>query len=537
MKHFSNLRRWILGGVSLGVFAVILAFLHGTHNSPGIDSPARANDEKSAMARMWPLFGGTLSRNMVNPDEKNMPTEWSVEPGKEKNIKWVAKLGSRSYGGPVVANGKIYVGTNRAAPTDPPVPGDKGVIRCYRESDGKFLWQSIHDKLPSGLVNDWPDQGICSTPVIEGNRIYYVSNRCEVICATTEGLGAGKNEGVQDEKYKSPTDADIVWRLDMMKELNVFPHNLAVCSPLIAGDLLFVITANGVDEGHINIPSPNAPSFIAVNKKTGKVVWKDNSPGEKIIHGQWSNPVYTVVNGQPQVIFPGGDGWLRAFEPDTGKLLWKFDGNPKSAIYKLGGKGTRNEIISTPVVYDHKVYFGVGQDPEHRYGVGHMWCVDLTKKPDPKTLDLSPNDDPVFDPKAAANKNSALVWHFGGTPPKDTEIQRDFIFGRTISTCAIQDDLVYISELEGYLYCLDAKTGKKYWEHNLKADIWGSPYLVDGKVYIGTDGSELSIFKHGREKELINTIDMHSKVRGTPVAVNGVLYVMTETHLYAIKQK
>jgi outer membrane protein assembly factor BamB len=244
-----------------------------------------------------------------------------------------------------------------------------------------------------------------------------------------------------------------------------------------------------------------------------------------------------VVNGQPQVIFPGGDGWLRAFEPDTGKLLWKFDGNPKSAIYKLGGKGTRNEIISTPVVYDHKVYFGVGQDPEHRYGVGHMWCVDLTKKPDPKTLDLSPNDDPVFDPKAAANKNSALVWHFGGTPPKDTEIERDFIFGRTISTCAIQDDLVYISELEGYLYCLDAKTGKKYWEHNLKADIWGSPYLVDGKVYIGTDGSELSIFKHGKEKELINTIDMRSKVRGTPVAVNGVLYVMTETHLYAIKQK
>src|SRR5262249_21684173 len=178
-------------------------------------------------------------------------------------------------------------------------PGDKGVVRCYRQSDGKFLWQAIHDKLPAGLVHDWPDQGVCSTPFIDGDRIYYVSNRCELVCATTEGLGAGKNVGpVTDEKYNGPTDADIVWRLDMMKELDVFPHNLATSSPLVVSDLVFVITSNGVDEGHINVPSPKAPSFIAVDKKTGVVKWKDNSPGEKIIHGQWSNPVYAVINGQ-----------------------------------------------------------------------------------------------------------------------------------------------------------------------------------------------------------------------------------------------
>jgi outer membrane protein assembly factor BamB len=524
----------------MSVFVLAIAIVGGGWfgRSPTGALQAKVDDTASSMARMWPLFGGTLSRNMVNLVEKNMPQEWSVEPGKEKNIKWVAKLGSRSYGGPVVAGSKVYVGTNRAAPQDPPVPGDKGVIQCFSEADGKFLWQSIHDKLPSGLVNDWPDQGICSTPVIEGDRIYYTSNRCEVICATTNGLGAGKNEGVQDEQYKGPKDADIVWRLDMMKELNVFPHNLAVCSPLIVGDLVFVITGNGVDEGHINIPSPKAPSFIAVDKKTGKVRWQDNSPGEKIIHGQWSNPVYTVVNGQAQVIFPGGDGWLRAFEPQTGKLLWKFDGNPKSAVYKLSGKGTKNEIISTPVVYDNKVYFGVGQDPEHRYGVGHFWCVDLTKKPDPKTLDLTPKDDDRFDPKDPRNKDSGLVWHFGGAADAKTadEIGRDYLFGRTISTCAIHDGLVYISELEGYLHCFDAKTGKKYWDHNLKADIWGSPYWVDGKIYIGTDDGEIYIFKHGKEKELLETIDMRAKVRGTPVAVNGVLFVMTESHLYAIKK-
>ena len=118
----------------------------------------------------------------------------------------------------------------------------------------------------------------------------------------------------------------------MIKELNVFPHKLPNCSPLIAGDLLFVTTGNGADgEGaEAKPPHPEAPSFIAVNKLTGKVVWKDNSPGDKIMLGQWSNPAYAVVNGKAQVIFGGGDGWLRGFEPETGKPIWKFDCNPKA---------------------------------------------------------------------------------------------------------------------------------------------------------------------------------------------------------------
>jgi outer membrane protein assembly factor BamB len=538
MNSYPTLRRWLSLTLTLLVLAALLIVAGGREPSPTSPSPARADDVNSSMARAWPLFGGSLSRNMVNLLEKNISAEWSIEEGKQKNIKWIAPLGTRSYGGPVVAGGKIFVGTNRAVPQNPKVPGDKGVVKCFREADGQFLWQAIHDKLPAGLVNDWPDQGICSTPVIEGNRLYYVSNRCELICATTDGLGAGKNEGVQNEQYKGPTDADIVWRLDMIQELNVFPHNLATSSPLILGDLVFIVTSNGVDEGHINIPSPKAPSFIAVDKKTGKVKWQDNSPGEKILHGQWSNPVYAVVKGRPEVIFPGGDGWLRAFEPQTGKLIWKFDVNPKSSVYKLRGRGTRNEIISTPVVFDDKVYVGVGQDPEHGYGVGHFWCIDLTKAGDKFGVDLSPVND-NFDPKAEVNKNSGLVWHFGGVADAKTaeEIGRDFIFGRTISTCAIHDGLVYIAELEGYLHCLDAKTGKQYWVHNTQAETWGSPYYVDGKVYLGNDDGNIYVFKHGKEKDLIDTIEMKARVRSTPVAVNGVLYVMTENHLFAIAKK
>src|SRR5437588_517289 len=135
--------------------------------------------------------------------------------------RWLAAV--RTMGG-LVAGGKVFIGTTNENPRNPAIKGDKGIIMCFRESDGKFLWQAVHDKLPAGRVNDWPREGICSSPVVEGNRLYYVNNRCEVICADTEGFLDGKNDGIQDEKYTGPTDADIIWRLDMIKDLHVFPH-------------------------------------------------------------------------------------------------------------------------------------------------------------------------------------------------------------------------------------------------------------------------------------------------------------------------
>jgi outer membrane protein assembly factor BamB len=532
MKTFPALRRWLSATITFFVLAAVLVVAASSVRSP---DASRAAADQSPKNNGWPLFGGTIERNMVNTVERGVATEWSAEEGSQKNIKWAVDLGSKAYGGPVVSGGKVFVGTNNEKPRNPQITGDKGIVMCFRESDGEFLWQAVHDKLPAGRVNDWPREGICSTPVVEGNRVYYVSNRGEVVCADTEGFLDGKNDGAQDETYKGKTDADFIWRLDMIKELDVFPHNLATCSPLIVGDLLFIITSNGVDEGHINIPQPKAPSFIVLNKKTGKLLWQSNAPGEKIMHGQWSNPVYAVIGGKPQIIFPGGDGWVRGFEPTTGELLWKFDCNPKSAVYRLGGKGTKSDFLATPVVYDNKLYIGVGQDPEHDEGVGHFWCIDLTKQPKNADKDLSPVND-NFDPKAAVNRDSALVWHFGG-PGDPKKIGRNYYFGRTMSTCAIRDNLVYIAELAGYLHCLDALTGEKYWDHNMNAATWSSPYWVDGKIYMGNDDGKVLIFQHGKEKKLLAEVEMEGKIRATPVAANGVLYVMTENKLYAIAKK
>ena len=532
----------------LAAFAGTVAIVGGALFTLFQTTKAR-EDGVSLGNRDWPLFGGTVQRNLVNLQEAGLPATWSIEQGKEKNLVWSVALGSKAYGGPVVSGGKIYIGTNNDFPRDPKVAGDRGILLCLDQATGELIWQSVHDKLPAGRVNDWPREGICSSPVVEGKRIWYISNRCEVICADAAGMTDGKNDGVQDEKLTGPKDADILWRVDMIGQLNVFPHNLATCSPLIVGDTLFVITSNGVDEGHINIPQPGAPSFLAMDKNTGKVLWSSNLPsaslvearkkggndvdikklvdeGKLLMHGQWSNPVYAEPNGKAMIIFPGGDGWIYSFAPNTGELLWKFDCNPKKSEYKLGGKGTRNDFVSTPVVWENKLYIGVGQDPEHDKGVGHLWCIDITKTPENAAKDLSPKGD-NFDPKAPDNAGSALVWHYGGLAKED-DYERNYYFGRTMSTVAVHDGLLYTSEYDGWVHCIDARTGKKYWDHDMGADTWSSTYWVDGRILIGNEAGKLHQFAHGKEKKLIGVVDMKAKIRATPVATNGRVFMITE---------
>src|ERR671918_2630421 len=133
-----------------------------------------------AISADWPMWGGTPSRNMVSP-MKGLPTQWDVKSG--KNVKWVAELGSQSYGNPVVASGVVLVGTNNEALRDPKQGGDRGVLMAFRESNGEFLWQATFEKLASGRANDWPFQGIASSPLVIGEVAYFTSNRGQIVAA------------------------------------------------------------------------------------------------------------------------------------------------------------------------------------------------------------------------------------------------------------------------------------------------------------------------------------------------------------------
>lgn len=604
----------------------------------------------------WPMWGGSVIRNNT-PQGKNIPTDWEAGEFDSKtgdwkkdtaqNIKWVSRLGSQSYGNPIVANGKVYVGSNNGAGYLKRYPAsvDLGVLLCFNEADGKFLWQHSNEKLPTGRVHDWPLQGVCAAAFAEGDRVWYVTNRGEVVCLDANGFHDGadngpvtgelgrlfdimKNEDAAKDKF-APTvaslkqgkltpelranfadagltvpesvkidaektsfkfafsgpsgterqvvlriegprlsvykvinvddkdEADVIWKLNMMHEpLGISQHNMCACSVAAVGDILFVNTSNGVDEGHINLPAPHAPSFVALDKNTGAVLWTDSSPGSNVLHGQWSSPAYAVFDGVPQVLFGAGDGWLYSFRGDASNEgghplhLWKFDCNPKESKYVLGGRANRNHIIGTPVLYKGLVYVGVGEDPEHGEGVGHLWCIDPRKSGDVSSelaFKLPDLKHPIPHRRIQAvikeegevarpNPNSAAVWHYESYDQNGNgKIEFEETMHRTCGTVCIKDDLLFVADFSGLVHCVDAMTGKPHWTHDMLAACWSSPLIVDDKVYIGDEDGDITVFKLSAKKEVLSEHNMGSAVYSTPIVANGILFISDKDHLFAIE--
>jgi outer membrane protein assembly factor BamB len=159
------------------------------------------NSEFSVSAASdWPQWGGGNMRNMYSP-QRGLPDAFGkidFKPGTDevntnaiKNLKWVAKLGSQSYGNVTVSGGKVFVGTNNEPPRDPRHQGDRSILKCFDEKTGEFLWQLVVPKLASGKVNDWECLGILASPTVEGDRVYIVTSRCEVMCLDVNGMANG----------------------------------------------------------------------------------------------------------------------------------------------------------------------------------------------------------------------------------------------------------------------------------------------------------------------------------------------------------
>ncbi len=493
----------------------------------------------TASAEDWPSWGGSdPGRNMYS-SAKGLPKEF--DPGKfksnseevdlstTKNVLWVAKLGSQTYGNPVVANGNLFVGTNNATPRDLRFKDDKSILLSLNANTGEFLWQLVVPKLASGKVNDWEYLGLLSSPRVEGDKLYLVTSRCEVVCLDVNGQSNGNQGFAEEGQYMvgpgkpkvevTSKDADILWKYDMMDELGVFPHNASNCSVITLGDSLFACTSNGQDWTHVNIPSPNSPSFIALNKNTGALLGEDDAKiGPNIKHGQWTSPSIGVIKGKSQVYFGGGDGILYALDSEATKdgdsnylkKLWWFDCVPQEYKFDKDGKPIKypaaegpSEINATPVFYKNRVYVAIGQDPEHGEGVGRLLCIDATK-----TGDVT---------------KSALVWDYKGA-------------NRSISTVSIDPEsgLLFVADFSGFVHCLDAETGKLYWTHDLKSHVWGSTMVVDGKVYCGDEDGDLVTLAVSKEKTVLAKVNMGAPVYSTPIVANGILYIATQTHLYAI---
>ncbi len=511
------------------------------------------------VSRTWagdqPQWGQGFARNMVSAETGLVD---DFDPATGKNVKWVVSLGSQTWSTPVVAQGRVFIGTNNDSPRDPRHKGDRSVLLCLDEKDGHLLWQLVCPKLGADVYLDWPRAGMCSPPTVEGNRVYFITNRGEAVCLDIEGQANGNDGPYRDEarhmtangrsslvargstlvpqdandesgaiKDVTPLDADILWLFDIPRQAGTWPHDGAHGSPLLDGDFLYVNTSNGVDNTHKRIRCPDGPSLIVLDKKSGRLVARDNEGiGPRIFHSTWSCPALGVVNGRKLIFFCGGDGVVYAFEPvgannysplqqegakDISPLrrVWRFDCDPSApkenvSQYLRNRAQSPSNIKSTPVFYDNRLYVTVGGDIW--WGKNRAWlkCIDATQ-----TGEIT---------------SSGLLW--------SCDLKE-----HCCSTPAVYEGLVFVADCGRQISCVDAATGKVCWTQETKGDMWASTLVADGKVYIGTNRGDFWILAAGREKKVIRTIELGSDSAATPVAANGVLYVATMNKLYALQKK
>jgi outer membrane protein assembly factor BamB len=355
-----------------------------------------------------------------------------------------------------------------------------------------------------------------------------VTNRTEVLCLDLDGLADGNDGPFTDEAaFMTPrgsarvkvtaTDADIIWRFDLVEQGGVHPHDSPHASILIDGQFLYLNSGNGVDNTHRKIRKPDAPSLVVLDKATGRLVGRDRERiGPMIIHSTWSSPAMGTVGGRRLVFYGGGDGVCYAFEPlaamppegkvATLKKVWSFDCDPtapKKDIHKYMGNRTESPslIKGMPVFHDGRVYVSVTGDIWWGKRKASLMCIDASGSGDVTA--------------------SGLLWSYP-------------LARHGCSTPAIHDALVYITDCGGGLHCVDAKTGKAVWTHDTQGEIWASPLVADGKVYVGTRKRHVWVFAAGRAKKVLARISMDGAIHGSLTAANGTLYLATMARLYAI---
>lgn len=475
---------------------------------------------QSCYAQNEAQWGEKHSRNMIS-SEKGLPDNFNIETG--ENIKWIADIGSHGYATPIVAGGKVLIGANNAAQYDERHEGDRGTLLCFNEKDGSLCWQLTVPRIEGDRHNDWPMVGICSPSTVQGNRVYILTNRSEILCLDLNGQTDGNDGTFQGENwYVAPngefsyaitsTDADILWSYDMRQQLGMCPHDSPHASILLDGNFLYLNTCNGVDYRHLESACLKAPSLIVLDKKTGKLMAQDNENfAERIFHSSWSSPSMGTVNGQKLVFFAGGDGIMYAFEAlsktnntdEVKKLkkVWELDCDPdapKENIhdYLKNREVSPSNFMGMPVFYKNRIYVTVGGDIW--WGKQEAWlkCINAETG---KEIWSSP-----------------LEKHSASTP-------------------AISKGLVYVTDCGKNLHCIDAETGESYWKHKLAKDSWSSALVADNKIYVGSRGSDFWILKESKELEVLSSAKLDSPIHSTPFVANGVLYISTMNKLYAIE--
>jgi outer membrane protein assembly factor BamB len=399
-------------------------------------------------AANWPAWRGPLGNGIS--EERNLPVRWSSN----QNVRWRVPLPERGNSTPVVWGNRVFI--TQAI-------GARRTVMCFDRATGKLLWQSgvtSKEQEPTHSTNPYS-----ASPVTDGERV--------IASFASDGLYCYDFEG--KELWK---------RTDLGRQIHIWGAGAA---PAIAGDLCL-----------LNFGPGETTYLLAVEKKTGRTVWKHDEPsdyvhpkaGEKEDQGRnylgsWSTPVLMNVDGVPQILM----SWpkrLAAYNPATGKEIWHCTG--------------LNPLVYTSPIYEGDIVVAMG-------GFGGMSIAARAGGSGDTT-------------------ESRRIWHHPRTKQR-------------IGSGVIYDGHIYIHNDPGVAECFELRTGKLMWEQRLKGNAatgvnWSSVMLANGHCYTINQGGDCFVFKASPQFELVSINPLGEPANASIAASNGDLFVRTHRALWCI---
>ncbi len=519
-------------------------------------TPAMAFAAERASVIAW---GNMPDRNMVM-EGRDLPVELT-----EENTLWTIDADSYfCYSQPTVVGDRVVIGMSGKLPmphNDDTTVLNHSQVRCFDLETGEQHWV---------LALGQSRYGVCATFAVEDNRLYFI-DRDRLFCIDLMGMADG-NQGLTNEVEHAsyarahfdevpPTAlpegvpwGDILWVLDL-GNYGVRPHDAGSGTPLIIGDQVWVSTSHA--QGRLPAPAsakgkegyekelakgPNenlVPNVIVADKMTGKLLAWDRTQIPQVFHGQWGSLAAGEVNGETQVVWGDGYGFMHAFrvpdlsqssgeEPMDLERIWWADGNPHHYRYAedgserqfpIGGykspdgilrKTGPSHYIGTPIFYEGKVYAAIGRD--RIYNHTH------------KGLALGPGALTCFDPTGTGHvTDTHIVW-------QNTEM------GRSQSSPSIIDGRLYLSSTDGNLYGVDPECGSIISRTDLEhAVLERSQIVTDGKIYVGTHGGFMYTLSETAEPEILWKGRFKSDVT-TVTPVGDILLMGSHKEFFAFRK-
>jgi len=420
----------------------------------------------------WAQWRGPASQGVS--EEKNLPTEWS----ETKNVLWKAALPGKGFSQPIIWGNKVFLTSDiegGPAPESHKPPkhmlGDKefthpewdGVNRlhtfktiCLDRDSGKILWEKTSYE---GTVYDYRHKRgnyAAPTPVTDGKYV----------------ISYFGSEGV----YCYDFNGKLVWKNDI-GDISTFGMGVGT-SPVLYENLVIFVCDQSLGK-------PKDSFMVALNKKTGKEVWRVERP----IQGSWATPVIVKVGNRTEMVTSGNE-FLISYDPATGKELWRAG-------------GLKSHAIATPVI-------------------GHGLAILSSGYPSKVITAIKLGGSGNLD------KTENIAWTYNkGT----AYVPSPILYG----------DYLYLMNDQGALTCLDAKTGKLVYEGGrvpVNAKFYGaSPVAFDGKILLTNDDGETFVIKAGPKHEVLGTNSIGEPSRTSIAIADGKLFIRGDKHLYCIGNK